>query len=128
MTSQIRPLRKADVPQAYALVKDAFPSMVLTEEHMPWRFDHPVPDVDDTRLVAVEGNTVVGYVLGRLRTDEDGTGHGRSYLGAMAEQRRGFTHAYTGNHETNKPMRTINNRIGYTLVGSESTYFKRLGP
>lgn len=89
MTPQIRPVAKTDVPRAYALVKDAFPSMVLTEELMLWRFDHPLPDVEDTRLVAVEGDTVVGYIMGRLRTDEDGVGHGRSYLGAMAEQHRG---------------------------------------
>lgn len=89
MTPQIRQVRKADIPQTYALVKGAFPSMVLTEELMLWRFDHPLPGVEDTRLVAVEGDAVVGYILGRLRTNEDGVRNGRSYLGAMAEQHRG---------------------------------------
>ncbi|MGW5880371.1 GNAT family N-acetyltransferase [Nocardiopsis terrae] len=83
MAPQIRPLHRNDIPQAHALLRNAFPGMVLTEELMRWRFDHPVPGADDTRLVAVEDDTVVGYVLGRLRTD-----NGRSYLGAMAERHR----------------------------------------
>lgn len=66
-------------------------------------------------------------MTGTLR-EHRGCGLG-GYVKSMALHRareRGFTHAYTGNHETNEPMLAINNRIGYSLVGAESTYVRQL--
>jgi GNAT superfamily N-acetyltransferase len=88
MTPQIRPVRKGDLAQAHALIRNAFPAMVLTEEHLRWRFDHPRTEVDDTRLVAVVGDRVVGHVMSRLHTDEDGTLKGKTFHGALAEGHR----------------------------------------
>lgn len=88
MTPQIRPALKGDLAQTHALIRNAFPALVLTEEHLRWRFDNPRSDVEDTRLVAVEDGTVVGHVLSRLHTDEDGARKGRSIFGALAEDHR----------------------------------------
>lgn len=35
---------------------------------------------------------------------------------------KGIRYAYTGNHADNEPMLTINDRLGYSVVGSEQTY------
>ncbi|QVJ02598.1 N-acetyltransferase [Nocardiopsis eucommiae] len=88
MSPLIRDLRPADAPQAHALIRASLPCLVLTEQHMRWRMSHPLPGMDDTRLVAVEGETVVGHLLSRLQTNEDGTRTGRSYIGALAEDHR----------------------------------------
>ncbi|WP_017582676.1 GNAT family N-acetyltransferase [Nocardiopsis valliformis] len=88
MTPHIRPARKGDLAQAHPLLRNDFPALVLTEEHMRWRFDHPRPDVEDSRLVAVVGDTLVGHVMSRLHTDEDGTRKGKSFYGALAEGHR----------------------------------------
>lgn len=88
MNPQIRDLRPEDAPQAHALIRASLPCLVLTEQHMRWRMAHPLPGMDDTRLVAVEGETVVGHLLSRLQTNEDGTRTGRSYIGALAEGHR----------------------------------------
>ena len=86
MTPQIRPATRADIPHIRALVNQAFPSWVLTEDYMLWRFDNPLPEFDDLRLVALEGDTVIGSIMGRLRTDENDTKHGRSFLGTAPNQ------------------------------------------
>ncbi|WP_017589815.1 hypothetical protein [Nocardiopsis ganjiahuensis] len=88
MTPQIRPVRKDDLSQSFTLIRNGFPAVAVTEEHMRWRFDHPRPDVDDTRLVAVDGDRVVGHMISRVHTDEDGTRKGNSFYGALAEEHR----------------------------------------
>ncbi|WP_017546482.1 GNAT family N-acetyltransferase [Nocardiopsis prasina] len=88
MTPQIRDGGPSDTVQAYSLIRASLPCLILTEQHMRWRLAHPMPGTQDTRLVAVVGDTVVGHLLSRLRTHEDGTRTGRSYLGALAESHR----------------------------------------
>ncbi len=88
MAPRILPAHKGDLDQAHTLIRNDFPTLVLTEEHMRWRFDHPRPDAEDTRLVAVVGDRVVGHVMSRLHTDEDGTRKGRSFYGALADDHR----------------------------------------
>ncbi|WP_150243413.1 GNAT family N-acetyltransferase [Nocardiopsis quinghaiensis] len=109
-----------------------------------WRknvWGHPLTDLDLCLLVLADGvpAAVTCYVSdGGTRLESSMTGTLRGYRGrglagyakAVALRRardRGFTHAYAGNHEDNAPMLAINDRLGYTLVGTETSYVKRLG-
>ncbi|MBR8742742.1 GNAT family N-acetyltransferase [Nocardiopsis sp. MG754419] len=84
MTTDIRPLRRADIPQAFRLLRASHPCRVLTEALILESFDHPLTFYRDRRFVAVEGDEVVGYVLARLHDDDRGLAHGRTFLMAVA--------------------------------------------
>ena len=88
MTPQIRAKRAADIPRTFALIHEAFPCLVLTEEVMRWRFDHPPPMFADRHFVAVEGESLVGHVRSRLHTGGAGPRRGWTYLGALAAPHR----------------------------------------
>ncbi|MEU3020936.1 GNAT family N-acetyltransferase [Nocardiopsis sp. NPDC007018] len=89
MTPQIRVIHASEAARAHALIREALPCLIITEEHLRWRLSHPLPGARDVRLVAVDGDTVVGHVLSRLQTAHDGTRTGRSLFVAVAEPYRG---------------------------------------
>ncbi|OOC54630.1 MULTISPECIES: GNAT family N-acetyltransferase [Nocardiopsis] len=108
-----------------------------------WRtnvWGHPLTDLDLCLLVLADGvpAALTCYASdGGTRLESSMTGtlrrhRGRGLAGyakAVALHRareRGLTHAYTGNHEDNAPMLAVNERLGYTLVGTETGYVKRL--
>lgn len=84
MTIEIRPMRRADIPGAFALIQKAYPCLVFTEALMTERFDRPLTYYRDQRLVAVRGERVVGHVLSRLHEGEKGRTYGQSYMAAVA--------------------------------------------
>lgn len=101
-------------------------------------WNHPLSD-KDISLVLLMDETPVAISLyvsdgaGRMESGMTGTlrehrGRGLAgYTKAKAlelARDKGITHAYTGNHAHNEPMLTINDRLGYTVVGSEGTYLK----
>ena len=99
-----------------------------------WR--NPLADHDLSLALLLDG---VPVVISCYRSD--GTGRMESGMtGTLREYRKrglaaytkttalhrarekGIRHAYTGNHVHNEPMLTINDRLGYRVVGSEQTY------
>ncbi|HJE57900.1 MAG TPA: GNAT family N-acetyltransferase [Nocardiopsis listeri] len=83
MTIEIRPMRRADIPRTFTLIRTAYPCMVFTEPLMVERFDRPLTYFRDQRFIAVEGDQVIGHVLSRLYEDENGRTHGQSYMAAV---------------------------------------------
>lgn len=83
MAYEIRPMRRDDIPPAFALIHQVYPCLVLTEDLLFQRFDQPLTYYRDQRFVAVEDGAVVGHVLARLYTDDEGTSHGRTYMAAV---------------------------------------------
>ncbi|WP_285735122.1 N-acetyltransferase [Nocardiopsis sp. ATB16-24] len=108
-----------------------------------WRanvWGHPLTALDLCLLVLVEGTpaAITCYASDGTRMESSMTGTLREYRGrglagyakAVALHRareRGVTHAYTGNHADNRPMLTINERLGYRTAGTEGEYVKRIG-
>ena len=87
MTIEIRPMRRADIPGTFALIRRAYPCLVLTEALITERFDRPLTYFRDQRFVAVEGDEVVGHVLSRLYEDENERTHGQTYMAAVTPRR-----------------------------------------
>lgn len=110
--------------------------------YQEWRakvWGHPLTALDLCLLVLVRGTpaAITCYASDGTRMESSMTGTLREYRGrglagyakTVALHRaheRGVTHAYTGNHVDNKPMLTINERLGYTLTGNQTDYVKRI--
>lgn len=84
MTIEIRPMRRADIPQVFSLLRTAYPCLVLTEALLTERFERPLTCFRDQRFVAVEDDQVVGHVFSRLHEDEKGRTHGQTYMAAVS--------------------------------------------
>lgn len=81
MTSTVRPMGPGDIPRVLPLVTSAFPCMVLTEESMRWRADHPHPESVGRELVAVDGHgDPAGFVRVLTLRTPDGTGRVKAYV------------------------------------------------
>ncbi|MDT0330317.1 GNAT family N-acetyltransferase [Nocardiopsis lambiniae] len=104
----------------------------------PW--SHPLSDLD-LSLVFLHEGTPAGITCDgsdrRTRLESSMTGTLREYRGLglagyaehvalLRARERGITHASTGDHEANAPMPAIDRRLGYTLLGEETDYIKRL--
>lgn len=108
-----------------------FPSFEEWREHI---WSHPLADLDLSLAILVDGEPVgitCYYSDHDSRMESAMTGmlprfRGRGLAGyaktaALHRAReRGITHAFTGNHSDNAPMLAINDRLGYTLVGTET--------
>ncbi|OLT30302.1 hypothetical protein BJF83_08220 [Nocardiopsis sp. CNR-923] len=101
---------------------------------------NPLHDLDLSLVLLLDGRpaAITRYLsdrLGRMESGMTGTlrefrGRGLAgYAKSVALHRareRGFTHAYTGNHEDNAPMLAINARLGYRTVGTEHTFVRQV--
>ena len=108
------------------------------EEWLSAAWNNPTVDKDVSLLLVSDGTPVALslYVSdGATRMESGMTGTLREHRGrglaaytkakALELARdRGIEHAYTGNHTDNEPMLAINERLGYTVVGSEEVYLK----
>lgn len=108
-----------------------FPSFEEWHEHI---WPHPLVALD-LSLAALVNGELAGITCHhsdhgtRMESAMTGMlapfrGHGlAAYAKTAALHRareRGITHAYTGNHSDNAPMLAINDRLGYTLAGTET--------
>ncbi|MEV2277097.1 GNAT family N-acetyltransferase [Nocardiopsis sp. NPDC049922] len=101
---------------------------------------NPLHDLDLSLVLLLDGRPVAitCYVSDRgTRMESAMTGTLRGFRGrglagyaksvALHRAReKGFTHAYTGNHENNAPMLAINARLGYRLVGTEHVFAREI--
>lgn len=88
MTTQIRPMERADIPRVLPLLRAVHPCRVLTAEAMRWRAENPLPGMRETTLLAVEDGTPVGFLRSALRCDGEGPRSGRSLLATVAASHR----------------------------------------
>lgn len=148
---ELRPFRDyADDPRPLyeidRLASADEPGSVLGADFMPFEewlnalWSHPLSDLDLSLVLLYEGTpaAITCYASDRrTRMESSITGTLREHRGrglagyakhtALLRARdRGFTHAATGNHQDNAPMLAINTRLGYSLVGKETDYVKRL--
>ncbi|CAL9581349.1 hypothetical protein SUDANB121_05065 [Nocardiopsis dassonvillei] len=105
----------------------------------PW--SHTLSDLDLSLVFLHEGTPagITCYGSDReTRMESSMTGTLREYRGRglagyakhtalLRARERGFAYATTGNHQDNAPMLAINTRLGYSLVGKETTYVKQVG-
>lgn len=71
-----RHMDRADIPDVLSLLGASFPCMVLTEDALRWREDHPHPEFVDRRILAVDQNGVpAGFVRTRVPRSPDESGH-----------------------------------------------------
>lgn len=83
MTHQIRPMRRGDIPQTFALIQAVYPCLVFTEALMLERFDRPLAYYKNQHFVAVKDDVVVGHIRTRLHQDDKGEAQGRVYMAAV---------------------------------------------
>lgn len=88
MTTQIRPMERADIPRVLPLLRAVHPCRVLTGEAMRWRAENPLPGMRETTLLAVEDGAPVGFLRSALRRDGEGPRSGRSLLATVAASHR----------------------------------------
>ncbi|MBE2999767.1 GNAT family N-acetyltransferase [Nocardiopsis sp. HNM0947] len=81
MSSTVRAMGPDDIPRVLPLITTAFPCMILTEESMRWRADHPHPEFANRELLAVDRHGApVGFVRVLTLRTPDEAGRVKAYI------------------------------------------------
>ena len=81
MAFTLRHMDRTDIPGVLPLLTASFPCMVLTEEALHWREDHPHPEFVGRKILAVDQNGVpAGFVRTQVLRSPDESGHVKGYI------------------------------------------------
>ena len=76
MTFTLRHMNRTDIPGVLPLLTASFPCMVLTENALRWREDHPHPEFLGRRILAEDENGgPTGFVRTQVLRSPDESGH-----------------------------------------------------
>lgn len=90
MAFTLRHMDRTDIPGLLPLLTASFPCMVLTEEALRWREEHPHPEFVGRRILAVDKNSApAGFVRTQVLRCPDENGHVRGYI-MLLSVREGF--------------------------------------